>query len=503
MRNVILILAILTTFLAVPQPVNANTPKILSPTWTSVIAYYNPNDSDPGGGGVDNGTAEMNIIYYKSAGGFESSGYIPILPHHSGVMLVGSTSNFNGAAVISSNLPIFAVYKQESSTREPFSPILYTSFDLLTQAGEGIFYLPSVQRTEQFDTQIAIQNIESYPIEINLDFYGKDHSTFHIEEADFPGGEILSQSSRIFKASEITALPVGFDGSLVINGHEADSSRQSNIVAVAQDSIVGGRQTFIYEGVGEGAQKVFLPAVFCQFGTSKQSTRLWVQNTASADPLGINDTVISVNYFQNDTTDGLYASLTTPEEIVPGESVLIDVCDPTNTGGIVTGRSFSAVVEVNNSQASIAVVGKTNSKDGLYTAYTGQPALDSAKGSDDIYRVVLPYVEYSLKYGFKTYIYVQNASTSEAVDDVDVKYYPHAGGDPVVHKLGILQPGSMLPSDPSKARAYDTTSRGFFGAVVIESTHPIAALARVQSTVSVTGATTLGEEYSGMVYKKP
>jgi hypothetical protein len=482
------IILILALALALPGAVRAQ--GIVSPTWSSTIAYFNPNENaDP-----TLAAAEMSVIYYKDAGGTETSGALTIKEHQSGVLLVGSTANFKGSAVVSSDKPLLAVYKQDAIGKEAYSPILYTSFDI-SQTGTGVFYLPAIQRNEMFDTQVAVQNIESSPIKVSLDFYDKDGTKTSIADTGFPGGEISAQASRIFKASEISNLSNGFDGSLVITAKLSTAGTDARIVAVAQDIMVGGRQAYTYEGVNGGTQAIYMPSAMCQYGSSQQTSSYWVQNTGSEN------TIVSVDYYDN-SSDTAVASQTITPDLIPGKRVVINVCDA--TGGSVTGKSLSAVIRSSNPLGSIAAIGKTISKDGIYTAFTGQQAPDSSiKGSDNKYRVVVPYVEYATnKRGYKTYISVQNTGSSPATDVV-AKYYQRDGGDPVEHGLDAIQPGSMQPTNASLARAIASGSRGFFGAVVIQSSQPVVAVVRVQFAANASDAAVLGEDYTGLLYKKP
>jgi hypothetical protein len=503
MRKFTIYLIILVLALTLALPGAARAQSSLTPTWSSEIAYYNPAQSNIQSDGSDLGTAEMSIIYYKSTGGSENSGTIPVLPHYSGVLLVGSTSNFKGSAVISSDKPLMAVYKQEATGREPFSPILYTSFDL-TQAGEGDFFLPAVQRTELFDTQIGIQNIGSTYIEINMDFYDNNGTSYHINEGDFPKAgnpptdEIIPQASRIFKASDIAGLPEGFDGSLVIHAHFSGDPTKAGVVAVAQDILVGGRQAYTYEGTGAGAPKVYMPAALCKVGSGQQTTRYWVQNSGSAV------TTISINYYDNSATSP-FAGWTSSDPIAPGARKVVNVCDATPTNpstSSMTGKSLSAVISSGSS--TIAAVGKTTSTDGLYTGFTGQPLPSLPVGDmadNGTFHVELPYVEYATnKNGYKTYISIQNAD-STAANDVTVSFYPRGSSSPIVTQtLNPIQPGAMMGTDASLARAFAPGSRGFFGAVEITSAHPLVALARVQYAVTAPNVSVLGEDYSGLLY---
>jgi hypothetical protein len=47
--------------------------------------------------------------------------------------------------MVSATVPIMAVYKKVANNNEPYSPILYTSFDI-GHAGQGDLFIPSVRR---------------------------------------------------------------------------------------------------------------------------------------------------------------------------------------------------------------------------------------------------------------------------------------------------------------------------------------------------------------------
>jgi hypothetical protein len=481
-----LIIIVLLMTLALPgsTPVEAEG----SPTWSSVIAYFNPNPGPP------SPPEEMSVVLYRADGtpvylDFGGvSGAVPMLPFQSGTLLLGEVNgedSFKGSAMVSTTVPIMAVFKRSTSSTEAYSPILYTSLDI-SQAGHGVIFVPSVRRLVAFDTQVGVQNTESLKIDLHLTIY------------DAAGAEVLStfagtiepRASFIFKMSSYPdQIPVPFEGSLVVRAVLNGTSVPGRIVAAVQETQAGGRRAFAYEGLNGEDRFLFMPTAACQAGDTAQSTTFTVQNTGSSP------TSMHVDYYDE---SGERLGNTSSVEVAPYASYTFDACSE-ETLSFTQGMDMSAVIV--SEPELIAAVGRLESSDGLMTAYAGQPM--ELMSSGGVYRVVLPYVEWSTRAnGFRTTISVMNVSGAPAAN-VKALYYANKGSSPTaVHTLGSasnpLMHYARRDTSPVAARAVE--GRGFNGAVILESDQPIVALARVLRTVEVNDYRTLGEDYNGIPY---
>jgi hypothetical protein len=473
----------------------------VSTTWSAVIEYYNPTDEN---------NQEISIIYYTTAGGFTQSDPLTVNAHQAGTILVGqvgAATTFTGSAVISATVPLLSVYKQVSNTRDAFSPLLYTSFDI-DEAGSGEFFIPTVRRVGGYDSQIAIQNVESTTAaDMTVTFYNYNTGTPAVT-CNF--ANVPALSAKIFKLSEVGSLAgcvgsisAGFDGSVVIGSQKDDAAGDARVIAVVQETEAGGRRAYAFEGIKAGATDVFMPTGMCKYGSTQQTTYFAIQN---ADTLAAD---VDVEYYN---AAGVLQGKQSLTNILAGAKVSLSSCECTTvictatTGtflGNVTGKNLSVrIVSTNGRQ--VAAVGKVMSTDGLMTAYTGRPA-PSGSGP---YTVVLPYVEWSASsLGYRTYMAVMNASDTTPAADVTATFYNPNGELVRSYNLAtggtyVIQPYAKRSFDPSIARALTSGMAGSFkGAVVISSDQPIVVLARVQRGVSgVKGITTLGEDYTGVLY---
>ncbi|MEN4100653.1 MAG: hypothetical protein ROW52_12075 [Anaerolineaceae bacterium] len=478
----IMLVLLMTLGLAGSTPVAAQT----APTWNSVIAYFNPNP------GPLSPPEELSIVLYREDGSLIDldfggvNGAIPMLPYQSGTLLLGQLPgdpSFQGSAVVSASIPIMAVYKRAASHNEAYSPILYTTFDI-SQAGQGVIYVPSVRRLPAYDTQVGIQNVESLPIDLEITIYDAAGAAVHTAAAE----NIAPLTAFIFKMSSADGqIAVPFEGSLIARARLAGSSAAARIVAAVQEIQVGGRRAFAYEGLSAPDYFIFIPSAACQAGETAQTTTLTVQNT------GASPSNIHVDYYD---THGELIAASAVVSVPAYASAAFDACGE-DVLAATQGKEMSAVVVSESHQ--VAVIGRLESSDGLMTAFTGQPMAGQA--SAGIFRVALPYVEWSTRpNGFRTTILVMNVSGDPAVN-VSASYYANAGGRPLaVHRLATasdpLLPYTRRATSPVAARAVE--GRGFNGAVILESDQPIVALARVVRTVDISGYQTLGEDYNGI-----
>ena len=476
-------IALLST-LALPGSLPANAES--TPTWTSIIAYFNPNPSD------GDTPEELGVAVYgdnDSKKPLSLPKDIDMGPFQSGTLLIGKLigqQGFQGSAVISSSVPVVAVYKQAPSDNAPYSPILYTSFDV-SQAGQGKIYIPSIQRSAAYNSQIGVQNIETAAAVLTLHFYNENG-----EEPFTPDPiPVGANRSYVFKVSDF--IGEDFNGSLVIESHLASTELTARLVGAVQEIQGGGRRAYAFEGVSSGSGQLFMPSAGCQAGESKQTTTYAVQN------LGADATNVTVDYYYYDQDQNLQSVSSAEQTIQPGYSARFSPCDD-EFNEQLTGIGSRMTAIVHSTGENIAAVCRLSAEDGLMTAFLGQPIPDNSSS----YTVLLPYVEWSSQAdGIHTEILVMNLSEGPA-NNVHVLYYDRKGKVVADHALGATDGDGPLPayavrtSSPSAMRIIG--QRGFTGAAVIQSDTPVVALARVTRDVDVDGFTVLGDDYSGIPY---
>lgn len=500
MKRTPLALTVLIIFLAMALSGGSPTHAQTNPIWTSAILYFNPADTPIETQGCESPPEcdDISIVYYRSSGETIPSKVIPIKPFESGVALIGSIlydQTFKGSAVISSTVPLAALFRQARGGSDPYSPIVYTTLDN-TMAGEGFFYLPWVQRSSGFDTEIGVQNIESVPITLKLHFFKRDGSSYTYNPPQ--GITVEPQRSYIFRASSIPLPWAGnFDGSMIVESNFTGlPGTHPKIVAAAREVLAGGNKAYGFEGVGAGKPTWHMVSALCSYGPGQQTSQYSIQNTSLSSTAQI-----QVDYYTpNGNLFATYPASGTAA-VSPGAALLVSGCDPT-TQGVLTGKYLSAVVRSTNA-VDVAVVGKVVGKDGLMTAFNGQ--LPPPASPDGKYYLALPYVEFAVREdGTRTYLSVLNVGDNPA-NDIQLTYYGRDGS--LITTVNLT--GQPLPAhakagtDPSTARAIDPGAYGFIGAANIISDQPVVALARVQRGVSLPGGvTSLGDDYVGMPYLK-
>ncbi len=496
----VVVLLILLGVLVIPGPAPANAAG--KTTWTSVVAYFNPNPQ-PDPLPPDYTQPVLNVLFLQqgSTARRELLNDIEIKPYQSGTLLVGNVlrdPNFTGGAVISATVPVLAVYKQVSTeTKEPYSPILYTSF-ALSDAGLGTFYLPNVQANQAYDTRIGVQNVESLQIEVVLRFYSEEQGEFVTARKPlYNQRTLVINTSDALKeayngAMEQPTLP--FRGSLVVQAFRAGNDDPARLVVVAQEIQGGGRRAYAFEGVNGGDSWVFMPNAMCEMGDNKMSAEMMVQN------VGADNATVWVDYY---SAAGDVVATSPAVVIAPRYNHLFDACDEA-VYAQTRGQGLSAVIHSDGEP--IAALGKVRSDDGLMTAYTGLRMPGSALPGQP-YRTVLPYVEWSPKStGLRTYLTIMNVSNQPATD-VRVLYYGSGGVLESSHWVARsdAQPGPLAPyarrtSNPGAARALNPDTNHFAGGVIVESDQPVVVVARVQRTVGTGSYNTLGDDYNGIPY---
>ena len=492
MRRAAFLLIILFLALGVMGPETAraqpsSAPTGASATWSSDIIYFNLTS-------ITGKDSKGNIIPKNLTVEFSGNGttaeYKDTISYqyYSNTILAGSIGkSFAGSAVLSAEVPVVAVYKQVSSNSNPYSPILYTSFSL-DQAGNGKFYVPSVERNPAFVSQIGVQNIEAVDLDLTLNFYPAGGGAPYTATK----AGVKSQSSYVFKLSDLPNFPLKFDGSLVITAVPSDHGNETaDIVAAVQEVQGNGRQAFAYEGSAGGAGAIYMPSAMCKVGKTQQTTTYAIQNVDS------NPADVTITYY-----DGMGRTVGTPEvkSAVPSDSkVSVSTCDVTGTAGKTV---LSAVI----TGTKLVAMGKVQSTDGLMTAFLGSTVPPATNQPDNLYHVALPYVEWANStLGFRSYISIMNVS-GQPVQKLELdysrrngKYQPVKAVQQLASANTPLAVNARINSEPDQVNGALDKSKSFLGAVEVLSDQPVVVIVRVQRGVSgLPGVTTLGEDYSGI-----
>jgi hypothetical protein len=480
-RSMLLILVLVTlAVLSLPGSVLAQGG---SPTWNSVIYYYNPL------GGVDDGN--IQAIFYGSEGTPPLTQTKVVPPHGFGSFLIGSTGDYKGAAALSSDVPLVAVYKQYDASASGYAPTLYTSFDASAAGSNGFFYVPTVMRSMSYVSKVGIQNLEEVPVTLTLGFYNGSSTPKTTKTVDLGSG---SSSSYVFSLTDTDIPGIGssFNGALVIKAVKSGSSDPAKVVAAVEEIQSSGRRSYAFEGSGTPANIAYMPSAMCNFGTGKQTSNYYVQNATAGD-ITPRDVSVTVRYYSN---AGKLLATHLVGTVRPGSKASISTCDP-KVYTRMLGKSGNAVI---SSNGKIAVVGKISSTDGLATAFLGQ--------SQGKAIVLLPYVEWSASTSKpRTSINVMNVGSTQAQSITVRFYYMNSIGDFVYQDVPLATATNPL-ARYGKTSTYPRVSGealnsngNYLGAAEVYSDVPVTVLVRLTENVSgVPGISILGEDYMGIPY---
>jgi hypothetical protein len=447
-----------------------------TPTWNSTIYYYNPQAN----------AGSMGVTFVNSGTG-TTPGEIPgiQLPGHAfGQVSVGSTGDYTGAATISADVPLVAVYKQYDAAGGTYAPLLYSSFDAAQSSTTGIFYVPSLLHTSSYVSRVGIQNIETEAVNLTLDFFGANGSkTVTLSR------ELASQGSLIFQiiddADNVPGIGASFDGSLVISAVTAKGGSSARVVAAVEDLQSQGQRSYAYEGSGAPAKVFYLPYANCRYAANQQSTTFYVQNA------GKKPATINVYYY---TTSGAGITDYTPTtKVMPGARMAVTACATSK----MNGKNGTARIA---SDQPLAVIGKTTGTDGLATAFTGQRAGGT--------RILLPYIPYSkLSSGERATLSIMNIGGQSATN-VSINYYykvsdtSFSAQKVVIASLAapLARYGkySAIPKVSGAALTFPGNGN-YLGAAEVISDQPVVVVVRVSQAVTGNpGIITLGEDYTGI-----
>ena len=453
-----------------------------SPTWNSIIYYYNPL--------ANSGTIGVTFTGTGAVPGDQLG--IPVPAHGFGSVLVGSTGDFKGAATLSADIPLVAVYKQYDFNQGPYAPVLYSSFDATQASVSGSFYVPSVVHAGYYVSKVGIQNVENETVDLTLHFYDangieKTGSTFPLTKTIDPQGSWIFQI--LDDADDVPGIGSSFDGSLVIQAvMDSDHTTPARVVAAVEDLQSQGQRSYAYEGSSNTATTFYMPYANCHYSTNQQSSTFYVQNAGSANA------TINVFYY---TTGGAGITYYTPAaKVPPGARMAVSACDP-KVYAAMNGKNGTARI---TSDQPLVVIGKMSSTDGLSTAFLGQPS-----GGTD---VLLPYVEYNkLSSGLRATLNIMNVGASPAKNVSINFWYQKADKSFAAQTLVIATSSAPLAkygkfsTIPKVSGAALDSNGNYLGAAEVISDQPVVVVARMtQSVTGVPGITTLGEDYTGVPF---
>ena len=455
-----------------------------SPTWNSIIYYYNPL--------ANSGT--MGVTFTSTGTTPDDQLGKPVPAHGFGQVMVGSTGDFKGAATLSADVPLVAVYKQYAAGA--YAPVLYSSFDATQSSVNGKFYLPSVLHAGYYVSKVGIQNVENEDVNLTLHFY--DANGFEKIGSALPLTKLIhSQGSWIFQIldddADVKGIGSSFDGSLFIEAAKVSDGTPARVVAAVEDLQSQGQRSYAYEGSSATATTFYMPYANCRYSTNQQSSTFYVQNAGSANA------TINVYYY---TTGGAGITYFTPAaKVTPGARMVVSACD-SKVYAKMNGKNGTARI---TSDQPLVVIGKMSSADGLSTAFLGQPS-----GGTD---VLLPYVEYSkLSSGPRATLNIMNVSTNPAASssakNVYINYwYKKLDGSFAAQKVVIATSSAPLAkygkytASPKVSGAALDSNGNYLGAAEVISDQPVVVVVRVtQSVTGVPGITTLGEDYTGVPF---
>lgn len=481
MKRAVFLLPVILLLSALLLPGSVSAQRV-TPTWNSAIYYYNPTFPDVG---------HVQAIF-MGTGTVPEAAPKDIPPHGFGRFLIGSTGDFQGAAILSADVPLAAVYKQFDINGSAFAPLLYSSFDVSQAGDSGFFYVPSVMRSGSYTSRIGIQNVELVPVNLHMTFYDRTGAVKATLDRSLTTGD--NDSSYIFSITPAVLPDLGssFDGSLVIEAVKDDGSGDpARVVAAVEEIMSTGQRSYAFEGSGVTGTKIFMPSAMCNYGTGRQTSYFAVQNAGSAPA------TVEVRYY---SASGALLALHKAGTVAPKARLSINSCD-TKVYARFTGKTGTAVIESKGTTPQpLVAVGKVTGRDGLSTAYLGQ-----VSGAQT---VLLPYLEWSrLVSDPRTTISIMNISDSAATD-IRVRFYYDAGGNFFDYQERTLATASKplgrngrVNVDPVVSGAALDANGNYLGAAEVISNRPVAVLVRLTQKISgVTGITLLGEDYIGMPY---
>lgn len=446
---------------------------------------------------VGSGPANMTWTFYPSSGSpIPYNPPSPLNANASTSLHVGNqVSGFSGtgSAVVSSDQPLVSTIVQ--LPQPPTGPVrnrpLSNGFGP-ADSSNTVLIATVLKNAFNQTTKFSVQNADTSPITATIKFFAVGATT---PTHTIPNIPINVGAAYFVDAGTIGALGSSFNGSATVEA-------SGKVVATALELSTVNYLVRAFEGVAQGATKIYMPSALCRFGGQNQFTSYAVQNASLT-----NSATVRITYSNG--------TVTPVQSISAGGKWSFNTCtdlgNPLNFNG-------SAIVESTNG-VPIVVIGKvgTNPPSNFGTAFVGV--------SSGARRLAAPYVRWTPSLDpsqpgrQQSNIAIQNVG-NVASGTITVKYYDNAGALIATHTLSSLAPGAKTnsspgayPSDPNMVLAssvppiaiqefgYRNASGGSAvgGGVIIECANSgcqIAATVRVASPDTPSGR--VAEDYNAI-----
>lgn len=470
MKKILFSFLILALVLTLVGPSSAQAAYAYKVKFTTVIAYQNI------GAAAANNVA---LLFYDSPSDTDPQVVaLPRLAQYGATQVgVGSllSTAFNGTAVLAADQPMAVTLIQ---TPPPLKTEPRARNRLLSNgfvSGSENVYIPTALKrltTKKQTTRFTIQNAGNVAVTTTVRFYNHLATQIHTITQNIEPG-----AGFVVDLGLITAIPNGFNGSVVVEGGVGAS-----LVGGALELDAYGYGAKAFEGIGQGATTVYMPSALCKFKADgvTQTSFYAIQNIGAANA----DITVAWSNGRAFTVTG----------VPPLGKASVSGCQA-NFGGTANPSGFNGAAVITSTQP-VAVVGKV-SGGAITTAFVGFTA-----GAQN---VAVPFVQYANNTMFKkslmgrTNLAIQNVSDGPV--DITVQYINPDGSVAGTHTIYDVAAGAKVNSNPLLAGLLEfgcySACTTFGGGARIIATGAVAVLARTTYYVPSTGQR-VGEDASGI-----
>jgi CARDB protein len=425
---------------------------LLLSTFGSVFAQTSANDTNfttsvtYGNGGTGEATVIFKF-YREGQASTAAEETVSLKQNATASLYLGNVSGlsgaFQGSATISADQPVQAVVVQVPQNN-PFVVNRPLSNGFRSGGSQSVI-ATVLKSTFGQTTSFSCQNADTTAVDIEVKFINStDASTTATEKAtNIPVG-----AAKFFAASDIAALPAGWNGSAIAMGYETGTTTAADIVcSVSELGTSGGTNAFkakAFEGVAQAGNSFYVSSALCDvFGG--QSTAYAVTNASTTAAANV--------------TVAYSGGATDTATIQPGQKKTFLACDK-NTSG------YSGAATITSTGAEVVAIAKKFQSGTVFeTAFSGE-----ASGADTL---SLPYVRWAPDADFsdgsgkyqRAYIAIQNVG-SGAASNVTVKYYDVEGKLVGTHTISSIAAGAKANSNPTnmtKSAGISQTAVDWFG----------------------------------------
>ncbi|MDD2523059.1 MAG: hypothetical protein PHW11_09635 [Anaerolineaceae bacterium] len=452
LASVVLVLALLLGGVFTSAQAGAYTTQ-----FTTSVTYQN----------VGTGPATINLVFYGEADPNGIPITLPELAPLAGTSIyvgsVGDIANgFKGSAVMSSNQPLVSTLVQVPKAGNPSGVKVRPMSNGFTSGSDYVLVPTVLKGTFDANTIVSVQNVDTVPADFELTFVPISGAPITVNTVAIP-----PHATKYYDLGVMSAIPAGFNGSLQVNS-------TGPVVASALELKIVAAGAYAFEAASDFSNTIYMPSALCKFN-GVQTSSYAVQNTTTGD------VDVTVAYAGGGTAG--------PVTLAAGAKGSFNACDVNDDGYI-----GSAVI---TATGDVVAMGKVFGG-GLSTAFLGF--------NNGAAKVALPYVRWTTDHYFdgtrqRSYIAIQNVGAALGAGTVTVKYYDKAGVLVGTDTLGAIPAGGKVNSNAGVVGAAEFgyyTDGTFGGSAVIEGPagSQLAVIVRVQSRA---GATTVAEDYSGIV----